>query len=183
MRRAAATIAALLTAALLTGPSLDAPELETRLEATAVGAPRPFLDVEERLGAPTTTTSTTTTSTTTTAPPPPPTTTTSTTAPPPRPRTSSGPCGGLEGIVAAHFPADVVPEACSVMRCETGGTFDPTIQNPSSSASGLFQFLDSTWRSTTGTAPPASAYSIDEQIAAGAALWRSSGWRPWVCKP
>ena len=67
------------------------------------------------------------------------------------------------------------------MGCETGYTYDPTIHNQSSSASGLFQFLDSTWRSTTGTAPPAAAYSGATQIAAAASLWRSSGWSPWSC--
>lgn len=67
------------------------------------------------------------------------------------------------------------------MMCETGGTGDPTIHNPSSSASGLWQFLDSTWESTTGLAPPAAAYSAERQTAAAAALWRSSGWSPWSC--
>lgn len=33
-------------------------------------------------------------------------------------------------------------------RCETGGTFDPHAYNASSGATGLFQFLPSTWRST-----------------------------------
>lgn len=152
MRRLAALLAAISTAALLTGPSFDAPEREV-VEATAVGSPRPFLDVEERLRPPTTTTSSTTPPTTTTAPPPPPTTTTTTSPPPPAPPPPSGPCGGLEGALAAHFPGDVVPEACSVIRCETGGTFSPTAKNPSSSASGLFQFLDSRGRAPPGPLP------------------------------
>lgn len=67
------------------------------------------------------------------------------------------------------------------MACETGGTFDPGIHNQTSSASGLFQFLDGTWQSTTGLAPPAAAYPGDQQIAAAAQLWRSSGWSPWSC--
>lgn len=36
--------------------------------------------------------------------------------------------------------------ALRVAAIETGGTFDPRAQNPSSSAGGLFQFLDATWK-------------------------------------
>jgi muramidase (phage lysozyme) len=63
--------------------------------------------------------------------------------------------------------------------CESGG--NPTAENPSSSASGLWQFLASTWERTTGTPAPASAYSPDQQTAAAAQLWRSSGWGQWSC--
>lgn len=92
----------------------------------------------------------------------------------------AGACGGWEGLIAAHFPADQVARACRVMMCESQG--NPTAQNPRSSASGLFQFLSGTWTSVTGTPAPASAYSPDTQVAAAAALWRSSGWSPWVCR-
>ena len=120
--------------------------------------------------------------------PPPPTTTTThyhppTTQPPvvraaaPAP---SGNCGGWEGAITAHFPGEQVAKACRVMMCESGG--NPRAQNSRSSASGLFQFLNSTWESATGTPAPASAYSPDVQVAAAAKLWRSSGWRPWVCR-
>jgi len=65
------------------------------------------------------------------------------------------------------------------MMCESGGS--PTAENSRSSASGAWQFLSSTWQSTTGTAPPASAYSMDTQTAAAASLWSSSGWGQWSC--
>jgi hypothetical protein len=65
-------------------------------------------------------------------------------------------------------------------KCETGGTFDPKAENPSSSASGLFQFLDGTWRSTpyrvfSPTSPYASA------LAAG---WMHDNGRggEWACR-
>jgi len=90
-----------------------------------------------------------------------------------------GPCAGWEGTIAAHFPAEQVAKACRVMMCESGG--NPNAANPRSTASGLFQFLNSTWESTTGTPAPASAYGGSTQIAAAAKLWRSSGWSPWVC--
>lgn len=83
-------------------------------------------------------------------------------------------------MIAAHFPADQVGKACSVMMCESRG--DPGIHNEAGSgASGLWQFLNSTWESTTNTSAPASAYSPDVQTAAAATLWRSSGWSPWSC--
>lgn len=116
---------------------------------------------------------TTTTPTTTTSPPPPRPVTT------PRPATSPQPCGGHLRAVQARWPADQVTTACRVILCESGG--DPTAANPRSSASGVWQFLDSTWRSTTGLAPPASAYPAATQHDAALALWQRSGWRPWSC--
>lgn len=66
------------------------------------------------------------------------------------------------------------------MLCESRG--DPGVANEAGSgASGLWQFMDSTWTSTTGLPPPAAAYSPDQQTAAAAKLWRSSGWSPWSC--
>lgn len=90
----------------------------------------------------------------------------------------AGNCGGWEGLIAAYFPGEVA-KACSVMMCESGGS--PTIHNRSSSASGLWQFLDSTWRSTTGTPGPAANYSAETQTAAAAKLRNSSGWGQWSC--
>jgi hypothetical protein len=113
--------------------------------------------------------------------PPPPTTVVS--APPPvSPQKSSGPCGGLEAMVARHFPPEQVAKGCAVMACETGNTFDPTIYNRSGSgASGLWQFLRSTWADVTGRSDNAADATPEEQTAAAGALWRSSGWSPWSC--
>ena len=65
-------------------------------------------------------------------------------------------------------------------RCETGGTFSPTAYNRSSGATGLFQFLASTWRST-----PYAAFSRDDPYAnALAAGWMHAHGRggEWVCR-
>lgn len=112
----------------------------------------------------------------TTAPPPPP-----TTSPPPVQVRPAGPgsCGGWADTVAAHFPAAQVATACRVLVCESNG--NPRAENRRSSASGLWQFLAGTWESVTGTPAPASAYSPDQQTAAAARLWASSGWGPWSC--
>lgn len=103
---------------------------------------------------------------------------------PAAPRTAAlapraGACGGWGDTIAAHFPAEQVRKACSVMMCESNG--NPSAENSRSSASGLWQFLSGTWESTTGTPAPASAYSAGTQTAAAATLWRSSGWSPWSC--
>lgn len=66
--------------------------------------------------------------------------------------------------------------------CETGGTLSPFAYNRSSHASGLFQFLPSTWRST-----PYGRYSIwDPYANALAAAWMHSPavgrGGEWVCR-
>jgi hypothetical protein len=65
-------------------------------------------------------------------------------------------------------------------RCETGGTFDPGARNRSSNASGLFQFLPSTWRST-----PYAPFSVWSPYAnALAAGWMHKVGRggEWSCR-
>lgn len=95
-----------------------------------------------------------------TPPPPPPTTTTTTTAPPapapaPAPAASSGRCGG-----------DLPP--CWVMQRESGGNI--TAKNPTSSASGKWQFINSTWAGYGGYA---EAWMAPESVQDGKAreLW------------
>lgn len=178
--RAAAT--ALLALAAVASAATQVGESQTRVEAAyAIAKPWPDAPPPEP-SAPTTTTVPPTT--TTTVVPPPITTTTTSVPVPPAGETSakpSGDCAGWEVTVAAYFPTDQVGTACSVMMCETGGTGDPTVHNPRSTASGLWQFLDSTWESTTGTPAPAASYGANVQTAAAAKLWRQSGWAPWSC--
>lgn len=75
------------------------------------------------------------------------------------------PCGG-----------DLPP--CRVLRCESGG--DPTAENPTSSASGLWQILDSTWAGYGGYAR-ASHAPAEVQNEKARALWANgrgaSHWR------
>jgi hypothetical protein len=177
--------AAVLLVAVACGTTTPPTELHTAAAPPAValaGPARPTLALLEI-----TTTTAPPPTTTTVAPPPPPPTTVVSAPPPVSPQESpqhprpAGNCGGWADEVALHFPPEQVAKACAVMGCETGHTYDPTIHNPSSTASGLFQFLDGTWRKTTGLAPPAASYPAGQQIAAAAALWRSSGWAPWAC--
>ena len=53
--------------------------------------------------------------------------------------------------------------ALTIAHIETAGRFDHTAQNPTSSAHGLFQILDKTWKGQGG----GDRYSVDEQIKQG----------------
>ena len=77
---------------------------------------------------------------------------------------NGNPCGG-----------DLPP--CSVLRCESGGV--PTKKNPTSTASGLWQALRSTWGGYGGY-PEAWLAPVDVQNAHARALWNGGrGWRHW----
>lgn len=68
-------------------------------------------------------------------------------------------------------------EAC-VIQAESGG--NPTAQNPSSTASGLYGFLSTTWTAVTGLPGPARAYSAATQEAAFQKLYSEAGTSPWA---
>ncbi len=136
----------------------------------------------------------TTTTTEPSSEPPPP--TTATTAPPPTsPPTTSG--GGWvfppaveqwRGLVSQYFPASRVDEALRIIQCESLG--DPNAYNPYSGASGLFQFIPSTWATTAPKAgfPNASPFDPVANIASAAWLanrYQELGqyyWQPWSCR-
>jgi LysM repeat protein len=89
------------------------------------------------------------------------------------------------GVVAA-LPAAVAPAAHAgpaggwgpIIQCESGG--NPTIENPSprSTASGLFQFTDPTWRSVGGIGRAKDA-SVEEQHRRAEMLYTQRGTQPW----
>lgn len=72
-------------------------------------------------------------------------------------------------------------EMMAVAMCETGHTLNPYSKNSSSSAAGLFQFLDSTWASQGITGH--SVYDPVANALAAARIASREGWRQWVCKP
>lgn len=106
----------------------------------------------------------------------------------PRPRPvhravlASSPAGAA--VPAPAAPADPVSaqptssfQAC-VIRAESGGNADA--QNPTSTASGLYGFLSSTWTAVTGLPGPARAYSVAQQTAAFWKLYSEAGTSPWA---
>jgi hypothetical protein len=65
-----------------------------------------------------------------------------------------------------------------IIQCESGG--NPRAQNASSSASGLFQFLDTTWRGLGGSTAHAKDASGAEQYAIANKAYAQSGLAPWA---
>lgn len=67
----------------------------------------------------------------------------------------------------------------AVIACESGG--NPRAQNPSSSASGLFQFIDGTWRAYGGGefARRAKDATAAEQYEVANRAFAREGYRPW----
>jgi hypothetical protein len=136
---------------------------------------------------------------TTTPQPDPPAPTT--TAPPETTPTSDDGGGGEEkdwdfppvieqwrSLVATYFPASRVDEALAILQCESLG--DPDAYNPYSGASGLFQFLPSTWASTSPKAGFAGAGAFEPEPNVGTAAWLAGRyqelgqgyWAPWSCR-
>lgn len=87
-------------------------------------------------------------------------------------------CGGWLHTVRHHFGGET-STACRVLLCESGG--NPAAHNGTSSASGLWQFLDGTWTRTTGRSPEARDYPPDVQTAAAKRLRDTAGWSQWAC--
>jgi len=83
-------------------------------------------------------------------------------------------------LAASTFGVDE-SQMRAVASCETGGTFSPAAYNAGSGASGLFQFLGSTWRSQ-GLA----GFSVWDPVAnalAAARIVAREGWGQWSCQP
>lgn len=94
-------------------------------------------------------------------------------------------CGGWGDLIEEYFGSAQYAKACSVMQCESEG--NPRAQNPVSTASGLYQFLDTTWVAARG-AVGADEYArakdapAELQIAAAAAWQQRTSWTQWVCQ-
>jgi len=117
------------------------------------------------------------------------------------PDTTSPPSGGGGGswnhppaveqwrsLVQTFFPSSRVEEALAIIDCESNG--DPNAVNPYSGASGLFQFLPSTWASTAPNAGYGGASALDPEANIASAAWLANRydqlgyyyWHPWSCK-
>lgn len=75
------------------------------------------------------------------------------------------------GTASAATPLDAIAE------CESGGSY--TAQNPNSTASGKYQFLDSTWRAMGGSTARAKDASPAEQERLALKLYEQQGTTPW----
>ena len=126
-----------------------------------------------------------------------------TTPPPETPDTTEGGGGGSGGggdsdfppsverwrsLVQAYFPSSRVEEALAVLQCESLGAADA--YNPYSGASGLYQFLPSTWASASPNAGFSGSSVFDAEANIGTAAWLANRyhelgkgfWSPWSCR-
>lgn len=91
-------------------------------------------------------------------------------------------------LVSEFFPSHRVDEALAIMRCESNG--DPDAYNPYSGASGLFQFIPSTWATTAPKAGYPDASPFDPEANTASAAWLANRyeelgldyWRAWSCR-
>ncbi len=151
-----------------------------------------------------TTTTTTTTSPRTTSPPettPPtsPPSTSPTTTTPSNTTTSTSGGGGASWnhppaveqwrpLVQQFFPSNRVEEALRIIDCESNG--DPDAYNPYSGASGLFQFIPSTWASTAPKSGYGGHSAFEPEANIASAAWLANRyeelgqhyWRAWSCR-
>jgi soluble lytic murein transglycosylase-like protein len=70
--------------------------------------------------------------------------------------------------------------ALRVAKCES--SYNPNAVNRYSHASGLFQFIPSTWASTPQAKAGKSVFDPVANARAAAWLYKRAGPRPWVCK-
>ncbi len=91
-------------------------------------------------------------------------------------------------LVERFFPASRVEEALRIMDCESNG--DPEAYNPYSGASGLFQFIPSTWATTAPKAGYPDASPFDPEANTASAAWLANRyeqlglyyWLAWTCR-
>lgn len=104
----------------------------------------------------------------------------------PNPPTTSG--GGGGGGAAGSVPdlirsvfGPYAGQALAVAACESG--YNPSAVNPSSGASGVFQFLASTWAGTSYAGY--SRFNAWANVNAAHQVFVRDGysWREWTCQP
>lgn len=81
-------------------------------------------------------------------------------------------------VAFAPLGGAAVSWALRIANCESG--YNPNAVNPSGDATGVFQFLRSTWAGT-----PYAGYSRTDawaNVQAGAWLYARQGPTPWMCK-
>ncbi len=93
-------------------------------------------------------------------------------------------------LVEIYFPEGLVQEALAIIQCESRG--NPDAQNPRSSATGLFQFLASTWSWASVEAGWAGSSRFDPEANTAVAAWlvqtsletghRYGRWGHWECR-
>ena len=79
----------------------------------------------------------------------------------------------------AQISTRVAREALEVAKQESG--FKPTAKNPHSSAKGIFQIIDGTWR---GYKCAGSILDYQDNMRCAVKIYKSNGdWRQWQAQP
>lgn len=88
--------------------------------------------------------------------------------------------GGITTATSASAAPGDSGVLARIKACESGGSY--TAQNPSSSASGAYQFLTSTWRALPASAgyPTAASAPASVQDRAARQLFAQQGTSPWL---
>lgn len=88
--------------------------------------------------------------------------------------------GGITTAATASAAPGNPGVLARIKACESGGSY--TAQNPSSSASGAYQFLTSTWRALPASAgyPTAASAPASVQDRAARQLFAQQGTSPWL---
>lgn len=102
-------------------------------------------------------------------------------APPSSPPSGGGGgSGSVQGLIRSVF-GGYAGQALAVAACESG--YNPNAVNPSSGAAGVFQFLRSTWATTSyaGYSP----FNAWANVNAAHQVFVRDGysWREWTCQP
>lgn len=94
-------------------------------------------------------------------------------------------------LVETYFPPSLVEDALRVMKCESSG--NPDAVNASSGASGLFQFLDTTWAWVAPQVGMGGRSRFDPEANVASAAWLvdftirtahpRGTWAHWTCQP
>lgn len=87
--------------------------------------------------------------------------------------------GGVATVTAGAGTANAAgPDWGPIIKCESGG--DPQAQNSSSTASGLFQFINGTWKAYGGSTARAKDASVSEQYRVANRAFAAEGYGPWA---
>lgn len=87
---------------------------------------------------------------------------------------------GVAGVCAPAHAATIPTVLAKIRYCESGNNYQA--QNPSSSASGAYQFLTSTWQSLSAAKGYATAAQAPAAVqdAAALELYNQAGTAPWA---
>lgn len=84
-------------------------------------------------------------------------------------------------VIRRVWGPQLAPAATNVAQCES--RLDPLAFNHSSGASGVFQFLYSTWAASWNPHRRHSVFNTVSNVKAARVLYRLQGWSPWSCSP